>query len=103
MLTGFVWRRDHSTRARDTTGLPRGKRASAPPSVCRRISVYLLRKSLCPGATTVVKERSDPNGIRTRVTAVKGRCPRPLDDRVEGAPNIGTESHRCKRALSAGA
>jgi hypothetical protein len=24
----------------------------------------------------------DPNGIRTRVTAVKGRCPRPLDDRV---------------------
>src|SRR4051812_33469125 len=23
-----------------------------------------------------------PNGIRTRVTAVKGRCPRPLDDRV---------------------
>jgi hypothetical protein len=26
--------------------------------------------------------KSDPNGIRTRVTAVKGRCPRPLDDRV---------------------
>jgi hypothetical protein len=21
-----------------------------------------------------------PNGIRTRVVAVKGRCPRPLDD-----------------------
>ena len=21
-----------------------------------------------------------PNGVRTRVTAVKGRCPRPLDD-----------------------
>jgi hypothetical protein len=30
----------------------------------------------------------DPNGIRTRVTAVKGRCPRPLDDRVRRAPNI---------------
>ena len=28
------------------------------------------------------EEGSDPNGIRTRVTAVKGRCPRPLDDRV---------------------
>src|SRR6476620_12003207 len=28
------------------------------------------------------EKRSDPNGIRTRVTAVKGRCPRPLDDRV---------------------
>ena len=27
----------------------------------------------------------DPNGIRTRVTAVKGRCPRPLDDRVDEA------------------
>ena len=27
-------------------------------------------------------DRNDPNGIRTRVTAVKGRCPRPLDDRV---------------------
>ena len=23
---------------------------------------------------------SDPDGSRTRVTAVKGRCPRPLDD-----------------------
>jgi hypothetical protein len=28
-----------------------------------------------------------PNGIRTRVTAVKGRCPRPLDDGdVRGSP-----------------
>jgi hypothetical protein len=27
-------------------------------------------------------EAGDPNGIRTRVTAVKGRCPGPLDDRV---------------------
>ncbi len=25
-------------------------------------------------------EPSDPDGSRTRVTAVKGRCPRPLDD-----------------------
>ncbi len=25
----------------------------------------------------------DPSEIRTRVTAVKGRCPRPLDDRVK--------------------
>src|SRR5438034_11154558 len=30
-------------------------------------------------------EGSDPNGIRTRVTAVKGRCPGPLDDRVAKA------------------
>ena len=32
---------------------------------------------------------SDPNGIRTRVTAVKGRCPGPLDDRVTKPANIG--------------
>src|SRR5512132_1751646 len=29
-----------------------------------------------------MKRQCDPNGIRTRVTAVKGRCPGPLDDRV---------------------
>jgi hypothetical protein len=34
----------------------------------------------------------DPNGIRTRVTAVKGRCPGPLDDRVTKARAI---SNRC--------
>ena len=28
-------------------------------------------------------ENGDPNGIRTRVTPVKGECPRPLDDRVK--------------------
>src|SRR5438094_1333126 len=33
----------------------------------------------------------DPNGIRTSVTAVKGRCPRPLDDRVGSAANIGSD------------
>ena len=31
----------------------------------------------------------DPNGIRTRVTAVKGRCPGPLDDKVTKPGNIG--------------
>jgi hypothetical protein len=35
-----------------------------------------------------MKKQCDPNGIRTRVTAVKGRCPRPLDDRVTKAANI---------------
>src|SRR5438094_2281240 len=34
------------------------------------------------GEIASAHEGSDPNGIRTRVTAVKGRCPRPLDDRV---------------------
>ena len=43
----------------------------------------------------------DPNGIRTRVTAVKGRCPRPLDDRVserreaeDGAKRAGVQGKR---------
>src|SRR6266404_718912 len=36
----------------------------------------------------------DPNGIRTRVTAVKGRCPRPLDDRVTKPPNIPFDSRK---------
>jgi hypothetical protein len=36
-----------------------------------------------------MKSKSDPNGIRTRVTAVKGRCPGPLDDRVTKPGNIG--------------
>ncbi len=35
-----------------------------------------------------MKISGDPNGIRTRVTAVKGRCPRPLDDRVVRARAI---------------
>ena len=37
----------------------------------------------------LVYQQSDPNGIRTRVTAVKGRCPGPLDDRVKKPGNIG--------------
>ena len=41
-------------------------------------------------AVGYVEQRSrDPNGIRTRVTAVKGRCPGPLDDRVIKPGNIG--------------
>ena len=38
----------------------------------------------------LVDEANDPYGTRTRVTAVKGRCPRPLD---EGAP-VRFESSR---------
>jgi hypothetical protein len=44
--------------------------------------------------TLPVNSRCDPNGIRTRVTAVKGRCPGPLDDRVVGAGNIDFNSSR---------
>src|SRR5262245_39773115 len=44
---------------------------------------------LCIWRFRLIHEGSDPNGIRTRVTAVKGRCPGPLDDRVVSAANIG--------------
>jgi hypothetical protein len=37
----------------------------------------------------------DPNGIRTRVTAVKGRCPRPLDDRVFQRSVMVAPSRKC--------
>ena len=42
----------------------------------------------------------DPNGILTRVTAVKGRCPRPLDDRV-GERQISRRRH-CLQACNMG-
>ncbi len=51
-----------------------------PGFVMRKCYAFALSRSLYEG--------SDPNGIRTRVTAVKGRCPRPLDDRVGRAANI---------------
>ena len=37
----------------------------------------------------LVLNTNDPDGIRTRVAAVKGLCPRPLDDR---APPFGNNS-----------
>ncbi len=44
-----------------------------------------------------MKRHGDPNGIRTRVTAVKGRCPRPLDDRV----SEGGQYQNCPSLLQA--
>src|SRR6202140_590854 len=49
-------------------------------------------------AISPTKNSGDPNGIRTRVTAVKGRCPRPLDDRVfEGERNMAGRRDRARR------
>jgi hypothetical protein len=47
--------------------------------------VFVMRSRYAVGLVCRLHERSDPNGIRTRVTAVKGRCPGPLDDRVTKA------------------
>ena len=42
--------------------------------------------ALCTGEADAHHLR-DPNGIRTRVNAVKGRRPRPLNDGAEAATN----------------
>ena len=40
-----------------------------------------VKESGCSGLVCRFKRAVGvPDGIRTRVTAVKGRCPRPLDD-----------------------
>src|SRR5262249_32412717 len=46
-----------------------------------------------------------PNGIRTRVTAVKGRCPRPLDEGAAGGREKGAPPRSGKQrspAITAG-
>src|SRR6266568_1497288 len=52
-------------------------------------------------ALVKAESNGDPNGIRTRVTAVKGRCPRPLDDRVVEPPNIPFVSRKATSLVSA--
>tara|TARA_R110002111_G_scaffold2847_1_gene18849 strand:+ start:31596 stop:31844 length:249 start_codon:yes stop_codon:yes gene_type:complete len=42
-----------------------------------------------------------PNGIRTRVAAVKGRCPRPLDDGDHMTLNVSSKSGGARRARTA--
>jgi hypothetical protein len=50
-----------------------------------RSCVRLYKRNLLNRRRSPMKSLCDPNGIRTRVTAVKGRCPGPLDDRVTRA------------------
>src|SRR5205814_512264 len=82
-------------RARVSAGLT-GSICLGPARECgKRVSLRLCTQRMqanlsaicyaiefCIWLTAVDYDGSDPNGIRTRVTAVKGRCPRPLDDRV---------------------
>jgi hypothetical protein len=44
--------------------------------------VFIMQDCYAIGLVCRFHDGNDPNGIRTRVTAVKGRCPGPLDDRV---------------------
>lgn len=52
----------------------------------RKLSIYVKKARI----VEIQALLDDPYGTRTRVTAVKGRCPRPLD---EGAP-VRFESDR---------
>jgi hypothetical protein len=71
---------DHSTR---------------PPVLPFRLLRNLAARSAVMSEALIKAESNgDPNGIRTRVTAVKGRCPRPLDDRVTKPPNIPFDSRK---------
>ncbi len=62
----------------------------------------------------LVDEENDPYGTRTRVTAVKGRCPRPLDEGAAACfdsgrsitvdrvlPNFKAMRQGCRRRLKA--
>ncbi len=53
-----------------------------------RMATVALRPAKNPVHTGF---QCSPNGIRTRVTAVRGRRPRPLDDRAVVAPGHGLE------------
>src|SRR6478609_7584025 len=66
------------------TGLPSGAEGSAKrkPSALWRQALTRRAVELRSNPIMCRVQERDPNGIRTRVTAVKGRCPRPLDDRV---------------------
>ncbi len=46
---------------------------------CHISGSYVTFKAVTTFTSVLLVVRA-PNGIRTRVTAVKGRCPRPLDD-----------------------
>jgi hypothetical protein len=45
-----------------------------------RLSATVVELKLRITSASEGEKAGVPNGIRTRVAAVKGRCPRPLDD-----------------------
>jgi hypothetical protein len=75
-----------ATRLKAIQPNPRSNDTGEPGRICYADVLCKGRERLTLSRVLVGKiSKSDPNGIRTRVTAVKGRCPRPLDDRVEKA------------------
>jgi hypothetical protein len=74
-------------RTESPRGLPRpvpGRAHFHAGAYARRRTSGLAQQLREPqlGGSEWSRLRGDPNGIRTRVTGVKGRCPRPLDDGV---------------------
>ena len=70
-------------------GKQRFKKAKILKGAIAEHSMKLIRKEKIK-REKIYKNNGVPTGIRTPVTAVKGRCPRPLDDRdvVRCAYNI---------------
>ena len=50
------------------------------------------------GPSALLSPTGIPHGIRTRVAAVKGRCPRPLDERDVAQPLVAAAAGSVKRA-----
>lgn len=47
-----------------------------------------VKDAIFPAQSSLVAKENDPYGTRTRVTAVKGRCPRPLDEGAAEEMNV---------------
>lgn len=75
-----------ATRVKSRASRP-PKRTSTRISCWRRSSTHSRRRGRgCRSSSLAADPRAgDPNGIRTRVTTLKGWCPRPLDDGVGAA------------------
>src|SRR5690606_40541914 len=78
----------HRARLHPAPGLPRRVRRFQRPGALaalqhggvRRLNDEGPPKRALAGMTSVWRRYGVPKGIRTPVVAVKGRCPRPLDD-----------------------
>ena len=90
------WRHARRAEAAESTGaiseLLSSAERGARVSVCRSACVHVRLRAF-----------GVPNGIRTRVTAVKGRCPRPLDDgdaRGGAAKRVKLEARARRRQVT---
>ena len=76
-VTDEHWRKASVLPAPTVAPIEHNLEPSGPSLETTKPSELLGSDGLCGGSDTLM---SDPDGSRTRVTAVKGQCPRPLDD-----------------------